>query len=218
MLDAMAQFKGTRSVAVLPELVADDELESLHALGIGGLRVNIATAGTASLAAMRHDIGAAARLAARHDWHVQIFVPSVVIEPLAPFLLALPVDTVIDHIGLIAPGPGTGALRVLTRLLETGTIWVKISGAYRIADDWRDPRIRPLARALCAANPERIVWGSDWPHTAKHDLRRPNSEEELPFQKIDTAALLTLVPHWLEDDALVRRVLVDNPARLYDFS
>lgn len=101
--------------------------------------------------------------------------------------------------------------------METGKIWVKISGAYRIAQDWRDPRIGALAKRLCAANPERIVWGSDWPHTPRHDLRQPNGEEELPFQDIDTRALLGLVPAWLEDGPLLRHVLVDNPARLYGF-
>ena len=218
MLDAMAQIKSARGVAVLPEQVADAELDRLHALGIRGLRVNIATGGGAPLATIQRDIAAAARLAAHHGWHVQIFVGAETIEPLSPALAALPVDTVIDHFGLIAPGATNGALRALTRLLESGKIWVKISGAYRIAEDWRDPRIGPLARTLCAANPERIVWGSDWPHTPKDSLRKLNAPEELPFQMIDTAALLALVPNWLEDDALVRRVMVDNPAKLYDFS
>ena len=70
---------------------------------------------------------------------------------------------------------------------------------------------------MCAINPERIVGGSDWPHTPRHDIRVAGSAEELPFQDIDTRALLDLVPVWLEDDALVQRVLVGNPARLYGF-
>jgi predicted TIM-barrel fold metal-dependent hydrolase len=217
MLDAMAQLKHARGVAVLPAKVSAAEIDRLHAQGIRGLRVNIATAGGAPVETMRRDITAAARLCARHGWHVQIFVDAEAIEPLVPILLALPVATVIDHFGLISPGPETPALRALMRLLQSGKIWVKISGAYRITEDWRDPRIGPLARALCAANPERIVWGSDWPHTPKHGLRQPNAEEELPFQDIDTRALLDLVPRWLGDEALVKKVLVSNPATLYDF-
>ena len=216
MLDAMAKIRGVRGVAVLPAKVPAAELDRLHAQGVRALRVNIATGGAASLEVMRRDIEAAAHLCERHDWHVQIFVGSPAIEPLAPILAALPVDSVIDHFGLIAPGADTPALRALLHLLEAGKTWVKISGAYRISN-WRDPRIGPLARTLCKANPERIVWGSDWPHTPKHSLRKPNSEEELPFQPIDTRALLALVPHWLETDALVRRVMVSNPAKLYDF-
>jgi predicted TIM-barrel fold metal-dependent hydrolase len=217
MLDAMAQIKGARGVAVLPPRVSDAELDALDEQGIRGLRVNIATSDTAPFETMRRDIETAAALCERHGWHVQIFVAADLIEPLSPILLALPVATVIDHFGLIAPGPQTAALRALLRLLQSGQIWLKISGAYRIADDPADPRIGQLARTLCAANPERVVWGSDWPHTPRHDIRNPNSDEELPFQDIDTRALLGLVPRWLGDDGLLKKVLVSNPARLYGF-
>jgi predicted TIM-barrel fold metal-dependent hydrolase len=217
MLDAMAQLPGSRGVAVLPPETSDDELDALDDQGIRGLRVNIATSGGVAIDAIKKTIEAAARLCERHGWHVQFFVPAAAIEPLAPLVRALPVTAVFDHFGLIAPGAEDGALRTLIALLETGRIWVKISGAYRIAADPNDARIGPLARTLCAANPERIVWGSDWPHTPRHDLRKPNSEEELPFQEIDTQGLLDLVPRWLEDDAMVPRVLVTNPVRLYGF-
>jgi predicted TIM-barrel fold metal-dependent hydrolase len=217
MLNAMAQIEDSRGVAVLPPQVSEPELDELDDQGVRGLRVNIATLGTGPIEAMRRDIEAAAASCERHGWHVQIFVPPEAIEPLTPTLLALPVATVIDHFGLIAPGPETGALRALLKLLESGQIWVKISGAYRIAKDPNDPGIGPLARKLCDANPERIVWGSDWPHTPTPDIRKPNSTEELPFQKIDTRALFACVPRWLGEDALVKRVLVTNPARLYGF-
>jgi len=217
MLDAMAKIKNSRGVAVLPAKVPAAVLDRLHAKGIRGLRVNIATGGAASLEVMQRDIAAAARLCERHGWHVQIFANPRAIELLKPLLADLPVECVIDHFGLNAPGADTPSLRALLRLLEAGKTWVKISGAYRITS-WRDPRIGPLARTLCAANPQRIVWGSDWPHTPKHSQRKPNPQEESPFQAIDTGALLALVPRWLEDDRLVRRVMVSNPAKLYDFS
>jgi predicted TIM-barrel fold metal-dependent hydrolase len=218
MLDAMAQIDNARGVAVLPPEVAATELDALHAQGIRGLRVNIATYGNAPVETIRAGIEAAARLCETRGWHVQLFVPSDAIKPLSPILLALPVDIVIDHFGLIAPGSTNGALKALLRLLSSGRIWVKVSGAYRIAGDPNDGRIGPLARQLCDANPERIVWGSDWPHTPRHDLRAPDPDEELPFQTVDTRGLLGLVPRWLEDDALVKRVLVNNPARLYGFA
>jgi predicted TIM-barrel fold metal-dependent hydrolase len=216
MLDAMAQIKDSRGVAVLPPQVPDAELDELDDQGIRGLRVNIATVGSASLETIRRDIEAAAALCERHGWHVQIFVGAELIEPLTPILLALPVATTIDHFGLIAPGAETSALRALLKLLESGKIWVKISGAYRTATDPFDPGLGPLAKTLCSANPDRIVWGSDWPHTPRHDMHN-GSAEELPFQKIDTRMLLELVPRWLGDDALVNKVLVSNPARLYGF-
>jgi predicted TIM-barrel fold metal-dependent hydrolase len=216
MLAAMAELPQARGVAVLPDKVAAAALDRLHAQGIRGLRVNIATGGAASIEVMRRDIAAAARLCERHGWHVQLFVPSTAIEPLVPLVAELPVDTVFDHFGLNAPGADTPGLRALRRLLDTGRSWVKISGAYRIGS-WRDPRIGPLARELCAVNPQRVVWGSDWPHTPKHSQRKADAEEELPFQAIDTGALLAVVPTWLENDRLVRRVLVDNPKKLYGF-
>jgi predicted TIM-barrel fold metal-dependent hydrolase len=217
MLDCMAALSGSRGVAVLPAEAPGSALDDLHKRGVRGLRVNIATAGIASLDAMRDGIAAAAKLAARNGWHVQIFVPSSTLAPLAPTLRALPVDTVVDHFGLIAPGATGEPPDTLVSLLESGKVWVKISGAYRIAADPADPRIDPLARRLVAANPERVVWGSDWPHTPRHDLRQPGDDSEKPFQDIDTKGLLDLVPRWLNDDALVRRVLVENPGRLYQF-
>jgi predicted TIM-barrel fold metal-dependent hydrolase len=218
MLDCMAALPRSRGVAVLPAQVAGATLDDLHRRGVRGLRVNIATANTASLDRMRQDIVAAAVLCARNGWHVQIFVPSSALTPLAPTLRTLPVDAVVDHFGLIAPGSDGDALDTLVSLLQAGKTWAKISGAYRIAADPADPRIGPVARRLCAANPERIVWGSDWPHTPRHDLRQPGESEELPFQEIDTKGLLALVPRWLDNDALVKRVLVTNPARLYQFA
>jgi 2-pyrone-4,6-dicarboxylate lactonase len=217
-LDGMAQLGHARGVAVLPANMPDKQLDALHAQGIRGLRVNIAGSGNPPIETIKADITAAARLCERHGWHVQMFVKADAIEPLAPLLPSLPVDSVFDHFGLIAPGGTNGALRALQSLLEGGKTWVKISGAYRISDDPNDTRIGPLARTLCKTNPERIVWGSDWPHTPRHDLHKGSREDALPFQPIDTRGLLDLLPRWLQDDALVERVLVTNPAKLYDFS
>ena len=218
MLDCMAALAGSRGVAVLPAEMPGSQLDALHKAGVRGLRVNIATGGTASVDQMRVDIAATAKLCARNGWHVQIFVPSTVLAALDATVRALPIDTVIDHFGLVAPEKPGEAADTLVSLLESGKVWVKISGAYRIAKDPGDPRIDPLARRLVAANPERAVWGSDWPHTPRHDLRKQGEAEELPFQDIDTKGLLALVPRWLGADALVKRVLVDNPARLYGFT
>jgi predicted TIM-barrel fold metal-dependent hydrolase len=216
-LDGIAQLANARGIAVLPANTPAKRLDALHAQGIRGLRVNIASTGNPPVETIKAEIAAAVKLCERHSWHVQMFVNSSAIAPLAPLLRALPVDNVFDHFGLIAPGTNNGALRALQGLLESGKTWVKISGAYRISDDPYDTRIDPLARALCHANPERIVWGSDWPHTPRHDMLKAG-DEETPFQKIDPRGLLDLLPRWLQDDALVERVLVTNPAKLYGFN
>ena len=216
LLDAMAQLDNVRGVAVLAQDTPASDLDELQAQGIRGLRVNIASLGPASLDAIKAAVTATARLCERHGWHVQMFVDSNAIEPLAPLLKALPVDSVFDHFGLCVPGGEGGPLLALQRLLESGKVWVKISGAYRISDDPQDARIDPMARALCETNPERIVWGSDWPHTPQHNLQKAGDEDS-PFQNLDTRGLLDLLPRWLEDERLVQRVLVQNPARLYGF-
>lgn len=206
-----------RGVAVLPDAVSADTIDAFNAQGIRGLRINIATFGITAADAIRQKVEAAAATCAEAGWHVQIFVPSAAIEALAPTLRALPVDTVIDHFGLTDPDAPDAALATLLKLIDTGKVWVKISGAYRITRDPDHPGIDPMARALAAANPERIVWGSDWPHTPTKDLQHPDPGQESPFQTVDTAGLLALLPRWLEGDALIHRVLVDNPARLYGF-
>jgi predicted TIM-barrel fold metal-dependent hydrolase len=216
-LDGIAQLPNARGIAVLPADTPEKELDRLHDHGIRGLRVNIASSGDAPFETIKAEVETAAKLCEPHGWHVQLFVNSSAIEPLAPLLRALPVDSVFDHFGLIAPGSANGALRALQGLLESGRTWVKISGAYRISDDPNDARIDPLARALCQVNPEHIVWGSDWPHTPRHDMLKPG-DEETPFQDIDPRALLDLLPRWLDDDALLERVLVSNPAKLYGFN
>ncbi len=217
LLDAMAELGNARGVAVLPDEVPARELEALNDHGVRGLRVNIASFGAASVDAMQHAVQAAARLAADYGWHVQMFVPAAALEPLTPVLRALQVDSVIDHFGLIDPDAPEPALTTLLKLVETGKVWVKLSGAYRIAKDPQHAGIDDMARKLCAANPERMVWGSDWPHTPRHDVQNPDRAQESPFQDIDTAGLLALLRRWLKDDALIHRVLVDNPARLYGF-
>lgn len=218
MLAAMAQIADCRGVAVLPPNVSGAELDKLHDKGIRGLRVNIATGGTMSVDAVRERLFAAARLCERQGWHVQMFIESATLERIAPALLELPVHSVIDHFGLIPPGSPDGPLRALRRLLDSGNVWVKISGAYRVAEDPYDPRLGPLARTLVEANPERVVWGSDWPHTPAPATRRRDPLQEMPFQNQDTRGLLDLVPQWLNgDDKLVHKVLVSNPARLYGF-
>jgi predicted TIM-barrel fold metal-dependent hydrolase len=217
LLDAIAELGNARGVAVLPDDVPARELDALNDHGVRGLRVNIATYGTAALEAMQRAIETAARQAAEHGWHVQIFVPAAALAPLSPVLRDLPVDIVIDHFGLVDPDAPDDGLATLLTLVDTGKVWVKISGAYRITQDPQHAGIGPMARALVAANPERIVWGSDWPHTPHHGLYNSDRSQESPFQDIDTGGLLALLRRWLQDDALTHRVLVDNPARLYGF-
>ena len=219
MLEAIAELgSGARGVAVLAADTAGSTLDELHRRGIRGLRVNIATGGGTSLDAVKDRLSAAAALCVRNGWHVQAFIPSEAIRPLEDTFQRLPVPVVIDHFGLIPPGSGESeATSALVRLLASGRAWVKLSGAYRIAEDPADPAIGPLARRLAAVNPERMVWGSDWPHTPPHGHGRVADDEEQPYRDLDTRSLLALVRTWLDDARLQSLLLADNPARLYGF-
>lgn len=208
-----------RAVAVLAPDTRGSVVDELHRRGVRGLRLNVVSGLRASADAAREPLAAAAALCARNGWHLQTYVPAAALEPLAPALLALPVPVVIDHFGLIAPRveaePQVGTL---IDLLESGRVWVKLSAPYRIADDPFDPAVAPLARRLAAANPERVVWGSDWPHTPPHGGHPVAGDREVPYRGLDTGALLALVREWFAgEEAMIARLLVENPARLYDF-
>lgn len=210
-LDALAQLgDDARGVAVVDSQVSASELDRLAAHGICGLRVNFVTPqswGTTT----PEMLTTLARKAARLGWHVQVFMHPEQVVALAPVLAALPVPLVIDHLARIDPAQGPAALAfdAVRRLLDGGNTWVKLSGAYMrsstggptYADTW------PLGRALVRAAPQRLVWGSDWPHTTE------------PPETVDDAALLVTLQAWCDGDAgTTGRILVDNPAHLYGFT
>ncbi|CAG2136821.1 hypothetical protein CUPL110328_17980 [Cupriavidus plantarum] len=145
----------------------------------------------------------------RLGWHIQVFAHAAQIVELAPHLARLPVPLVIDHLGKIDPSVGTAsdAYDVIRRLLDGGNTWMKLSGAYMCsasgAPGYRDTV--PVGRALAAAAPERMVWGSDWPHTAGAG------------DGVNDADLVDLLREWCGSDAVMDRVLTQNAAALYGF-
>lgn len=219
MLEALDAMPGrARAVAVVAPDIAGSALDDLHRRGVRGLRVNVASGAADSMDAVRQRLGTAAALCARNGWHVQTFIPAAALELLVPTLTELTVPVVIDHFGLVTPqAADAAALASLVRLLQSGRAWVKVSAPYRIAADPADTTIAPLARKLVETNPERVVWGSDWPHTPAHGAHPVVDDAKAPYREIDTAALLARVPRWMGDARLVARVLVHNPAELYGF-
>jgi len=203
MVDALTRFPGRfRGVAVVPAGVDDAELDALHVAGVRGVRANLLNRGGISLG----DAAALApRLAAR-GWHLQLQIDVSTFEAF-DVLVRLPVPIVIDHFGYMAAHRGAsepGFARLLA-LVAGGRCHVKLSAPYRLAAWKRDGygAVGALARALVGANPERLLWGSDWPHT---DVR-----EDMP----DDGELLNLLAEWIPDPAVRRAVLVDNPRSLY---
>ena len=218
MMDALRELPGvTRGVAVIGDATPDAELDAMQALGVRGIRLNLVSSGIpapeVAVAALRE---AAERVGPR-GWHVQIYAQPALFLALAPAIGALGVPVVVDHMGGVDAGLGLAApgLSDLLRLLEGGNCWVKVSGANRVSREavgFRDAL--PVMRALMAANPERAVWGTDWPHIGPHDVKAPTT---VTYMDHDNAGLLALLGEAVEGDAGLRRVLVENPARLYGF-
>jgi predicted TIM-barrel fold metal-dependent hydrolase len=215
-LDALtAMGNAARGVAVLPADAGDDALDAMHALGV---RLNVVSGGAAPADSLEAQIERAARQCASRGWHLQIFAEAALLEALAPMLAALPVPVVFDHFALVRPGQAESqASRIISRLIADGKAWVKLSGFYRVADDPFDPAIGPVARHFYATNPDRVVWASDWPHTPPHAETAEAAGRETPYRPIDTKALLHRLRDWFTPDEL-HRILVDNPAQLYDFA
>jgi 2-pyrone-4,6-dicarboxylate lactonase len=193
-----------RAVAVVSEDVSDRELEDLHAVGFRGIRINTAS-GTPGLK-LEH----APRLAARIKplgWHLQFYLN---FHPeLEEQLAKLAVNIVIDHFGRIPARGGLGAPRfqALLRLLQREHCWAKLMGPYFVSDaNPRYPDLVPFAQAMVKAAPERVVWGTDWPH--------PSARQKMP----NDGDLAEMLADWVPDEAQRRRILVDNPQRLYAFS
>lgn len=207
-----------RAVAVPAADISVEEIDRWHDAGVRGVRLNLASVGKSSAEDIRAGLRAMLPVCERHGWHIQFLLPAAAYVPLAADFAALPVDTVFDHFALIRPNEtDEETIAVILRLLEAGKTWIKLSGTYRIAADRQDPVIGVLARRMAAVNPERLVFASDWPHTPAHTSSGTASDEETPYRDIDTPDLVRDLPRWFDDDALCRRILVDNPARLYDF-
>ena len=206
-LEALAAFGPTaRMVAVVNDQVTTDELKRLHGLGVRGIRFNLAQAGATTPEMMEplskrvNDLG----------WHIQINAAAAKIMEVMPILERVSSPIVFDHLAHIPQPEGVNhpLYAKVRALMDKGRTWVKLSGAYG------DTKVGPptyadssaVARAYAKAAPERCVWGSDWPHPTEQNKQLP-----------DDAVLFDLLTDWVPDEKTRNRILVDNPAILYDF-
>lgn len=195
-----------RAVAVVEPDVSDAELERLHTLGFRGVRINIAS-GTRGLG-LAHAPGLADRI--RHlGWHLQFYADFHRHPEIGAVLAALPVPVVIDHFGRIcaADGLDSPGFRAVLRLLVHDNCWAKLSAPYFISEQFPQyADITPFALAMVAAAPDRVVWGTDWPHASARENMSADAD------------LADLLIQWAPDTLARQRVLADNPARLYGFT
>jgi D-galactarolactone isomerase len=206
-LEAMAKLgAAARGVAIVDPNAPDAEIERLTKLGMRGIRYHMMGKPVLGWDTM-------ARMAARvapFGWHVQVQCEPKEFGAREALLSGLPCDLVIDHMGRFPAGmPADDPdWRAMMKLVGTGRCWVKLSGPY-YGSQSGPPRYEdkmPVGRALIKAAPERMVWATNWPH--------PSFQKHFP----DEGGLLDLVAEWTQDEALRRKILVDNPARLYGFS
>lgn len=213
-----ARGADARGVAVIDEKTPDSALDAMDRAGVRGIRLNLATSGSNDPALARKRFQAAFERVRSRNWHVQMYTNLAVISSIKDLVLASPVPAVFDHFGGAQASLGVEqpGFADLLELVHSGRAYVKISGAYRastLAPDY--PDAAPLAKALIAANPERIVWGTDWPHP-NSSSGRP-ATEVTPLFQIDDGRILNQLPVWAPSPVIRRKILVDNPARLYGF-
>ena len=207
ILDAIAQSNGQyRGVANVDDSFTDADFERLHDGGIRGVRFNF----------VRHlggmpDMDVFHRILdrIRHlDWHVVLHFDAADVVEFKDLLLNLPVPFIIDHMGRVPTKDGLEQepFQQLLKLAEYESCWIKVCGAERISSD--GPPFTdavPFAKAIIDVAPDRVLWGTDWPH--------PNIKKHMP----NDGDLVDLVPLMAPDEAMQKKLLVDNPERLYGF-
>lgn len=208
-LNAMKELGARcRGIAVVEDDVSDAELERLHAAGVRGIRINVVDVaedkGVIPMAPLR-------RMAERIrplGWHVEFLMHADEFPRLDQLFGDFPVPIVLGHLGYMRTDKGlaNAGFQALLALMRDGRAWVKLTGPYRIAaSEMPYPDVTPYAHALIAAAPGQVIWGTDWPHP-KHDKAMPNDGE-----------MCDRLLEWVPDEAIRRRVLAENPARLYGF-
>jgi len=219
MLAALAALgERGRGIAVVPPGSNPDALEKLHTAGVRGLRLNLVTMRSRYGGDPAKLVGDYERLCAPLGWHLQVFADGATLLALEPVLQRCRVNVVIDHMGLPEASAGLAqpGFQALLRLMREEHLWAKLAGADRITRT--SARLRdaiPFMQALAAVAPQRLVWGSDWPHIGFHSGQQVRGDAVLPYREVDVRALLEVLLEAVPDAAAIRAILSDNPARLY---
>lgn len=205
-LDALKRFgPNARGVAVVDTSVTDAQLAQMHTAGVRAIRFNLSYPGATTvdmLAPLASRIGAL-------GWHIELVVQGAKLPELERHLLALPCPLVIDHIAHV-PQPGgmqSDAMRTAQRLVDKGNTWITLSGPYvdskTGAPAYAD--VEPVAKTFISMAPERMLWGTDWPHPTEK-AHKPND-----------AALVDTIAAWIERADWQHMIFVANPVKLYGF-
>lgn len=215
-----ARGRDARGVAVIDERTPESELDAMGRAGIRGVRINLGSANVNDPKIGRERFQAAVNRVKARGWHVQVNTSLEMIAAMKDLFRASPVPVVIDHFGGARAGLGVRqpGFADLVDLARSGRAYVKISAAYRVSERTPDfVDIVPLAQALIRANPDRVVWGTDWPHPNAAPPPGGKPTDVTPLYAVDDGAILNQLPRWAPDAAVRRKILVSNPATLYGF-
>ncbi|MDX6374900.1 MAG: 2-pyrone-4,6-dicarboxylate lactonase [Nocardioidaceae bacterium] len=193
-----------RAVVRLDGDVTESELDEWHELGVRAVRVDLFARADSPVDELEDHIRGMVRTAGRRGWHLQFYTPGRVVRSLLPFLAQLEHPFVIDHMGYLKASDGhtdADVEALLAMFGDNDNCWIKLSGPYRLAPGQPLSSSHELGRALVATCPDRLLWGSDWPH--------------LPDGQRDTGELLNLLADWAPDPDDRRTILVDAPQRLF---
>ena len=208
-LDALKTMgkENTRAIVVLDSTVTDKELQEMDELGVTGLRFNLASLNSAFQA---DEIRTLAERIAPLGWCICFFMAADYVVSMEQFLRDLPCEVILDHRGHLPAEQGMEhpAFQVICRLLKEEKIWVKLSGLYidSVKPDFSDTIA--IGKALCQVNPDRCLWGTDWPHPMVYDAKQdfPNDADMLDALYEQAGSYGTF-----------KKILVDNPARVFRF-
>jgi 2-pyrone-4,6-dicarboxylate lactonase len=212
MLDAMKEMGAKcRGIVDVDENIPDAELEKLNAAGVRGVRINVSPVKQKETGFASQLLPRIQRLDARCaeiGWHLDFLLPGWLTEELMNALRALRVEFTLAHMGMFLARDGVkqAGFQELLSVLRSGQgrCWVKLTGVYRMSTAPGFSDAGPLARALIEAAPDRIIWGSDYPHLSFAD-------------KVGSVELFNLLAQWAPDETVRRKILVDNPRRLFGF-
>jgi predicted TIM-barrel fold metal-dependent hydrolase len=220
-LDAMKQLgPGAHGIAVIDDKTTEASMDAMNRAGMRGIRVNLENAGQIDpMVARKQFQDALDRMKSRPSWHIQIYTRLSVIEAIQDMVMAAPMPIVFDHFGGAqgALGVEQPGFSTLIKLVKAGKAWVKVSAPYRSSTKLPDyDDMIPIAKEIINANPQHIVWGSDWPHPAGPP---PGGKytDIAPLWQVDDGRIFNQLPVWAPDAAVRKLILVDNPAKLYGY-
>ena len=219
-LYGMKAHGNARGIAVVNDKTPDTDFDSMYRAGVRGARIISGVSGPTDPASARPIYEGAMKRFKNHKWMIELYTNLAVTSAIKDLVHDSAVPTVFDHFGGVQAELGLKqpGFADLLELIRSGSAYVKISGAYRSSNKGPDyPDVAPFAKAFIEANPDRVLWGSDWPHPDSTPYPNRKPSDIMPLYPIDDGRLLNQLPVWAPDPAIRKKILVDNPARLYGF-